>query len=164
MEKCKVIATPISTSCNFDKDKDGKPFEESRYWGMIDSLIYPVASHLDIMFVVCMWEYFQESPKESHISASNALWDISSTQDMGLWYPKGADCDLVGNSGSDFGEWRLDGKSTNNTYNLIVNLLASWHNKKQASVVLSAVDTYTFMCVDVVLNSFGWNNKSVTTV
>lgn len=68
IEKYEVKATPMLTSCNLDKQKCGKPIEERKYQGMIDSLFYFTISHPNIMFDICMRVWFQAFPKESHLS------------------------------------------------------------------------------------------------
>lgn len=57
----------MNTSCSFDKDKGGKAVKESKYRGMIDSLLYLNTYHSDTMFDVCLYTCFQANPKESHI-------------------------------------------------------------------------------------------------
>ena len=54
MDKCKPISTPFSTSCLLDHDKAGIPVDETKYRGLIGSLLYLTASRPDIMFAVCM--------------------------------------------------------------------------------------------------------------
>lgn len=99
MHNAKEISTPMSTSCHLDKDKEGKSVEESKYRGMIGSLLYLTASRPDIMFSVFMCARFQANPKESHLSAVKRIMRyLIGTQNMGLWYPKGTDCTLVGYS------------------------------------------------------------------
>lgn len=59
MEKSKVIATLMLTSCNLDNDKNVKPIEERKYQGMIGFLLYLIVSNPNIMFVVCVRACFQ---------------------------------------------------------------------------------------------------------
>lgn len=54
MEKSKIIATTMSTSCYLDKNEDKKSVDERKYRGMIGFLIYVTASRIYIMFFVCM--------------------------------------------------------------------------------------------------------------
>lgn len=68
MEKSKVITTPMLTSCNLDKDKDGTSDEKRKYQVMIGYLLYLTTSFPDIMFVFCICAWFQESLKESHLN------------------------------------------------------------------------------------------------
>ncbi|PNX58596.1 copia protein, partial [Trifolium pratense] len=131
----------MSTSCYLDKDEGGKSVDESKYRGMIGSLLYLTASRPDIMFSVCMCARFQANPKESHLSAVKRIMRyLIGTQKMGLWYPRGTNCTLVGYSDSDFAGCKMDRKSTSGTCHLLGNSLVSWHSKKQASVALSTAE------------------------
>jgi len=49
------------------------------------------ASRPDIMFSVCMCARFQASLRESHLKATKRILRyLKHTQNIGLWYPKGA--------------------------------------------------------------------------
>nr|XP_009792305.1 PREDICTED: uncharacterized protein LOC104239375 [Nicotiana sylvestris] len=52
MSNAKSIGTPMSPSTNLDKDEQGIPVDETKYRGMIGSLLYLTASRPDIMFSV----------------------------------------------------------------------------------------------------------------
>jgi len=54
MEKWKEASTPMATSTYLDLDVKGKLVDESRYRGMIGSLIYLTTSQPDIMLSVCL--------------------------------------------------------------------------------------------------------------
>ena len=141
MENSKIFDTPMSTSCRLDKDEGGKPIEITKYRGMIGSLLYLTASRPDIMFSVCMCARFQANPKESHLSAVKRIMRyLVGTQQMGLWYPKGASSSLVGYSDSDFAGCKMDRKSTSGTCHFLGCSLVSWHSKKQNSVALSTAE------------------------
>nr|KYP75565.1 Retrovirus-related Pol polyprotein from transposon TNT 1-94 [Cajanus cajan] len=139
MEGCKEAATPISNSCNLDLDEKGIVVDNSKYKGIIGSLLYLTASRPDIMFVVCLCARFQANPKESHMkSVKRILKYLRGTKNVGLWYPKGVSLSLIGYSDSDYA--RLDRKSTSGTCHLLGSALVSWHSKKQACVALSTVE------------------------
>ena len=141
MDKAKAVATPISTSCYLDKDEGGKSVEITKYRGIIGSLLYLTASRPDIMFSVCLCARFQSNPKETHMVAAKRIMKyLSGTTDMGLWYPKGSSCNLVGYSDSDFAGCKVDRKSTSGTCHLLGNSLVSWASKKQSSVALSTAE------------------------
>lgn len=121
----------MSTSCNLYKDENGKPFEESKYRGMTCSLLYPTASCHDIMFVVCMCSRFQVSLNESHFNSMKIIMRyLSGTQQIGLWYPKGKDCDLLRYSDFDFVGCKLNRKSIISTRHLLGNSIISWNINK----------------------------------
>ena len=56
-------STPMSTTIKLDKDEKGKEVDNKTYRGMIGSLLYLIASRLDIMFSICMCARFQSCPK-----------------------------------------------------------------------------------------------------
>lgn len=67
MENAKTISTLMSPSCNLDLNPNGKYVDESKYRGMIGSLLYLTTSRLDITFSVCKYPRFQMAPKEFHL-------------------------------------------------------------------------------------------------
>ena len=69
MYDSKIAGTPMSTSIKLDKDENGKSIDQTKYWGMIGSLLYLTASKPDIMFSVCMCARYQSNPKKLHLSA-----------------------------------------------------------------------------------------------
>jgi len=88
MDKCKAINTPIPTSCQLDQDHVGKSVDQSKYKGLIDSLLYLTAIRPDIIFVVCICARYQSDPKESHYNAAKRILKyLQGTKDIGLWYP-----------------------------------------------------------------------------
>nr|KYP71480.1 Copia protein [Cajanus cajan] len=141
MEGCKEAVTPISNTCNLDLDEKGIVVDNSKYRGIIGSLLYLTASRLDIMFVVCLCARFQANPKESHMkSVKRSLKYLKGTTKVGLWYPKRVSLSLLGYSDSDYAGCRLDRKSTSGTCYLLGRALVSWHSKKQGCVALSTVE------------------------
>ena len=54
MQDCKSISTPMASTLSIDKDEFDLEVDGKRYRGMIDSLLYLIASRPDIMFSVCM--------------------------------------------------------------------------------------------------------------
>lgn len=156
-KKEKHISTLMSTLCSLDKDKGGKSIKETKYWGMISSLLYLISSYPYIMFYVCMYVCFQENPKESHLVAVKCIMRyIINTLVIGPWYPKGTDFTLVGFYDFDFFGCKLDWKSTLGTCHILVNSLVSWHSKRQASVVLFTTKIENFVadgcCTQVIWN------------
>ena len=59
------------------------------------------------------------------------------TPNIGLWYPKCAQFELVGYSDSDYSGCKVGRKSTSSGYQFLVRSLVSWSSKKQNSVALS---------------------------
>ncbi|GJS27286.1 hypothetical protein Tco_0487906 [Tanacetum coccineum] len=79
LEDAKPIKTPMSSETKLTRDEDGESVDDTKYHGMIGSLLYLTASQPDIMFSVCLCARFQEAPKTSHLEAQIAL-AISTTE------------------------------------------------------------------------------------
>jgi hypothetical protein len=96
---------------------------------------------------------------------------LKHTQNIGLWYRKGAKFELVGYSDSDYAGCKVKRKSTSGTYQLLGRSLISWSSKKQNSVALSTTETEYISagscCVQILwmkatLNDFGMKFKKVS--
>ena len=57
--------------------------------------------------------------------------------DIGLWYPKSDNFELIGFSNAYFAGCRVERKSTSDTCHFLGHSFVSWHSKKQNSVALS---------------------------
>jgi len=141
MESCKEASTPMPSSCYMDVDSAGKSVDQTKYRGLIGSLLYLIANGSDIMFVVCLCARYQANPKESHFKAAKRILKyLKGTSTVELWYPSHSPIHLIGYSDSDFAGCKLDRKSTSGTFHLLGSSLISWHNKKQAYVTLSTAE------------------------
>ena len=131
----------MPTNGHLDADEKGKPYDQKVYRSMIGSLLYLCASRPDIMLSVCMCARFQANPKDSHHTAvKRILRYLAHTPTLGLWYPKGAQFDLVGYSDSDYAGDRVDRKSTSGTCHFLGRSLVCWASKKQNCVSLSTAE------------------------
>ena len=52
MNEAKIIDTPIGTTTKLHKDEIGSPVNDTKYRGMIGSLLYLTARRPDIIFSV----------------------------------------------------------------------------------------------------------------
>ena len=103
MESCKEASTPIPSSCYMDADAARKGVDQTKYRGLIGSLLYLTASRPDIMFTVCLCARYQANPKESHFKvAKRILKYLKGISTVGLWYPSHSPIHLIGYSDSDF--------------------------------------------------------------
>jgi len=141
MENCKEASTPMLTNCYIDVDAVGVVVDQTKYRGLIGSLLYLTTSGPNIMFVVCLCTGFQSNPKESHLKAAKRILEyFKGTSSIGLWYPSLSPIQLVKYSNSDFASCKLDKKSSSGTCHLLGSSLKSWHSKKEACVALSTVE------------------------
>ena len=69
MENYKSSGIPMSPTCKLSKDEHGLSVDQKLYRGMIDSLLYLIASRPNILFSICMCARFQAEPKESHLKS-----------------------------------------------------------------------------------------------
>lgn len=131
MSNAKSIGTPMSPTKNLDKDEQGTPVDETKYRGMIGSLLYLTASRPDIMFSVCKCARFQSAPNESHMTAvKRIIRYLIGTIPHELWYPRSNSFKLEGFSDADLAGDKKDRKSTNGTCQLLGKALISWNSKK----------------------------------
>nr|XP_009803664.1 PREDICTED: uncharacterized protein LOC104249002 [Nicotiana sylvestris] len=113
MSNAKAIGTPMSPSTSLDKDEQRKSVDETKYRGMIGSLIYLNASRPDIMFSVCKCARFQSAPKESHLTAvKRIIRYLIGIVSHGLWYPRSNMFKLEGFTNADLAGDKEDRKST----------------------------------------------------
>jgi len=138
MESCKEASTRMPSSCYMDADVARKRVDQTKYRGLIGSLLYLTTSRPDIMFVVCLCARYQANPKESHLKAAKRILKyLKGTTNVGQWYPSYSHIHLIGYSDSDFAWCKLDQKSTSGTCHHLGSSLILWHSKKQACVALS---------------------------
>ncbi|RVW63043.1 hypothetical protein CK203_063233 [Vitis vinifera] len=62
------------------------------------------------------------------------------TMDIGLWYPKGDNFELIRYSDANFAGCKVERKSASGTCHFLGHSLVSWHSKKQNSVALSMAE------------------------
>nr|XP_018626706.1 secreted RxLR effector protein 161-like [Nicotiana tomentosiformis] len=141
MSSAKAIGIPMSPSTSLDKDGKGNSVNETKYHGMIGSLLYLTASRPDIMFSVCKCARFLSVPKELHLTAvKRIIRYLIGTASYGLWYPHSNNFKLEGFSDADLAGDKEDRKITSGTCQLLGKALISWNSKKQGSVALSTME------------------------
>ncbi|GJU62568.1 hypothetical protein Tco_1244403 [Tanacetum coccineum] len=105
------------------------------------SLLYLMASRLDIMFSVCLCARFQEAPKTFHLEAVKRIFRyIKGTMHLGLWYPKGTGIETVVYADSDHAGDYVDQKSTSGICTFVGCCLTSWFSKKQTALAISTTE------------------------
>ncbi|GJR16183.1 hypothetical protein Tco_0798835 [Tanacetum coccineum] len=143
LEDSKPIKTPMSMETKLTRDEEGESVDNTKYRGMIGSLLYLTASRPDIMFSVCLCARFQEDPKTSHIEAVKRIFRyIKDTTHLGLWYPKGSGIETVVYADSDHVGDYVDRKSTSGVCTFMGCRLTSWFSKKQALWMKQALIDY----------------------
>ena len=60
--------------------------------------------------------------------------------DIGLWYPKSDNFELIGFLDVDFTCCKVERKNTSGTFQFLGHSLVSWHSKRQNLVALSTAE------------------------
>ena len=92
MNESKAISTPMGTNDNLDSDASGNMVDQNLYRSMIRSLLYVTTSRPDVMFSVC--KILSLMKRKSFEGIKRILRYLKHTQNVGLWYPKGAKFEL----------------------------------------------------------------------
>nr|GEZ99710.1 hypothetical protein [Tanacetum cinerariifolium] len=66
-KSCDPVDTPMVEKSKLDEDKEGKTVDLSHYHGMIDTLLYLIASRPDLQFAICMCARYQARPTKKHL-------------------------------------------------------------------------------------------------
>ncbi|GKB57706.1 retrovirus-related pol polyprotein from transposon TNT 1-94 [Tanacetum coccineum] len=69
MDTSDPVDTPMVDRLKLDEDPLGIPVDQTRFRGMIGSLMYLTASQPDIVFAICMCTRYQAKPTKKHLEA-----------------------------------------------------------------------------------------------
>ncbi|GKA35129.1 hypothetical protein Tco_0721620 [Tanacetum coccineum] len=142
LEYSKPIKTLMSSETKLTRDKDGESVDDTKYHGMIGSLLYLTASRLNIMFSVFLSLRFQEDPKTSHLEAVKRIFRyIKGTTHLRLWYPKGTGVETIVYVNSDHAGDYVDRKSTSGVCTFMGCFLTSWFFKKQTALAIFTTES-----------------------
>jgi hypothetical protein len=131
MKDCKLVITPMQSSCKLRKDDDSNSIDKRKYRSMIGSLIYVTSSIPYVMQAIGHVAGFQVAPKESHVLAVKRIFRyLKGTKEFGLWYPKGKDLSLISYTDADWAGCIDDQRSTSGEAFYLGEFLVSWLRKK----------------------------------
>ncbi|GJT81872.1 retrovirus-related pol polyprotein from transposon TNT 1-94 [Tanacetum coccineum] len=89
MDLTDPVDTPMVDRLKLDEDLLGIPVDQTRFRGMVGSLMYLTSSRPDLVFAVCMCARYQAKPTKKHLEAIKRIFRyLKGTINMGLWYPK----------------------------------------------------------------------------
>jgi hypothetical protein len=75
---------------------------------------------------------FQASPRESHLKVTKRILRyLKHTQNIGLWYPKGAKFELIGYSDLDYVGCKVEKRSASGTCQLLGDHLSHGHPRNK---------------------------------
>ena len=119
-------ATPtlVITGLQLSKDDDGSTVDPMLFKRLVGSLMYLIATRLDIMYGVSLILRFMESPKDSHWKAGKRIMRyVSGTKDIGIMYSTSETFKLIGYTDSDNRGSTDDRKSTSGYTFILVQVL-----------------------------------------
>jgi hypothetical protein len=146
----------MGTNESLDSDTSGNMVEQKMYRSMIESLLYVTASRADVMFSVCMCARFQASPRESHLKVTKRILRyLKHTQNIGLWYPKGAKFELIGYSDFDYTGCKVERRSTSSICQYWEDHLSHGHLRNKIVLHFQPPKPNTLSSVVVVHKFFG---------
>ncbi|KAK1379914.1 hypothetical protein POM88_026658 [Heracleum sosnowskyi] len=141
MEDSASARTPSSTAIKLGASDNYIKVDVTSYRGMIGSLLYLTASRPDIMYATCLCARFQADPRDVHLVAvKRILRYLKGTPNLGIWYPKYSDFNLIGYTDSDYAGSVVDRKSTSGSFQFLGGRLISWYSKKQQTVSNSTAE------------------------
>lgn len=108
---------------------------------MTCSLIYLIATRLDILFSVFFCARFQLDPRESHLTTfRRILRYLKGTNNLGIMYKKISKYRLSGYCDADYARDRLERKSTSGNCQFLGGNLILWARKRQSTISLSTAE------------------------
>ncbi|XP_073035370.1 secreted RxLR effector protein 161-like [Primulina eburnea] len=143
------------------KDSVADGVDNTMYRSIIGSLLYLTTTRPDIMFSVCLCARYQSDPKISHLKAvKRILRYIAGTLELGLWYTRDTNTNLVGFSDADWAGDLDDRKSTSGGCFYLGNNLVSWYSKKQNRVSLSTAES-EYVAAASCSSQLAWMNQMI---
>ncbi|GKD56099.1 hypothetical protein Tco_1289486 [Tanacetum coccineum] len=122
------------------EDKEWKAVDPSHYRGMIGTLLYLIASRLDLQFAICMCARYQARPTKKHLHAVKRIfWYLRGTVSQGLWYPKDSSIALTAFADADHASCQDTRRSIYGSMQFLGDRLVSWSSKRQKSATISIV-------------------------
>jgi hypothetical protein len=113
MEKSNDVCSPIVTGTKLSKNDKSDEVDPTQFKQMVGSLMYLTATRSDLMFAVNLIARFMEHPVETHLMVAKRIMRyIRGTIELGIWYKKGKQAELIAYSVSDYGGDVDDLKST----------------------------------------------------
>ncbi|GJU31754.1 retrovirus-related pol polyprotein from transposon TNT 1-94 [Tanacetum coccineum] len=141
MDLSDPVDTPMVDRLKLDEDLMGIPVDQTRFRGMVGSLMYLTASRPDLVFVVCMCARYQAKPTKKHLEAIKRIFRyLKGTINMGLWYPKDNAMSLTAYADADHAGCQDSRRSTSGSAQFLGDRLVSWSSKKQRSTAISTTE------------------------
>lgn len=143
MQDAKSVVTPVDISAKLVKAvEDDVMFDKGVYQSAVGSLLYlSTGTRPDIAFAVGNVARFSANPTNRHWTGiKRILRYLKGTPDLGLYYSRNSDEDMIGYSDSDWAGDLDDRRSVSGYMFKLCGAPISWRSKKQTSVALSTAE------------------------
>ncbi|GKA52220.1 hypothetical protein Tco_0745416 [Tanacetum coccineum] len=141
MDLSDPVDTPMVDRLKLDEDLMGIPVDQTRFKGMVGSLMYLTATRPDLVFDVCMCARYQAKPTKNHLEAIKRIFRyLKGTINIGLWYPKDNAMSLTAYADADHAGCQDSRRSTSGSAQFLGDRLVSWSSKKQRSTTISTTE------------------------
>lgn len=174
MENSNAVKNPIVPGTKLSKDDVGTKVDSTLFKQIVGSLMYLTATRPDIMYGVSLISRFMSCPSESHwLAAKWILRYLEGTTELGIFYKKGGNTNVMAYSDSNFAEDLDDRRSTSGFVFLLGFGAVSWSSKKQPIVTLSTTEAeyittayYACQCIWIkrVLEKLGLKRQDNTLI
>ncbi|GJS68712.1 retrovirus-related pol polyprotein from transposon TNT 1-94 [Tanacetum coccineum] len=140
LDECVSMSTPMATE-RLDADLQGTPTDQTTYRRMIGGLMYLTASRPDIAYATFVCARYQERLTVKHIKEVKQIFRyLRQSYNMGLWYPKDSEFEVIAYSDADHAGCKDDCKSTSGGLQFLGEKLVSWSSKKQDCIAMSTAE------------------------
>ncbi|GJS80195.1 hypothetical protein Tco_0730076 [Tanacetum coccineum] len=140
LDECVSMSTPMAPE-RLDADSQGTPTDQTTYHRMIGWLMYLTASRPEIAFDTFVCARYQARPMVKHLKeVKRIFWYLRQSYNMGIWYPKDSEFELIAYSDADHAGCKDECKSTPGGLQFLGGKLVSWSSKKQDCTAMSTAE------------------------
>ncbi|GJU90501.1 retrovirus-related pol polyprotein from transposon TNT 1-94 [Tanacetum coccineum] len=140
LDECVSMSTPMATK-RLDADLQGTLTDQTTYRRMIGGLMYLTASRPDIAFATFVCARYQARPTVKHLKEVKRIFRyLRQSYNIGLWYLKDSEFEVITYSDADHAGCKDDCKSTSGGLQFLGGKLVSWSSKKQDCTAMSTAE------------------------
>ncbi|GJT71380.1 retrovirus-related pol polyprotein from transposon TNT 1-94 [Tanacetum coccineum] len=120
LDECVLMSTPMETE-RLNADLQGTPTDQTTYRRMIGGLMYLTASRPDIAFATFVCARYQARLTVKHLKEVKRIFRyLRRPYNIGLWYLKDSEFELIAYSDADHAGCKDDCKSTSGGFQFLV--------------------------------------------